>query len=76
MKSITFKRIKKKAFIEEKKRIKKIRREKAYRSRLNLKIKVLLNPTMIIKKRMTDCTISTIRESATIKLYTKSCILN
>jgi len=62
--------------MEERKRIRKTRREKPYKSHLNLKIKVLLSLTIIIRKRMTDHTISIIKESATTKLYAGSYILN
>ena len=73
---MTFKRIKKKAFIKKKRRIMKIKRERLYKSHLNLRIKVLLNPTTTIKKRIIDRTVSIIKELATAKLYTKSYILN
>ena len=76
MKSIMSKRTKKKAFIEKRRKIKKTKREKLYRSYLNLKIKVFLSLTTTIKKRIIDHIVSIIKELATTKLYTKSYILN
>ena len=71
-----FKRIRKKAFIKERKKIKKIKRERLCKNYLNLRIKVLLSLTITIKKRIIDRIVSIVKELATTKLYTRSCILN